>query len=268
MDPSRVEVIYDQLGEFVIHLDADSWSMGPKYLHDLISKTRGYLNNVSFILQEILREKQSLDRSKHAAQAAFQVESDRLLAEDDRVRRLPNIDDRKATVNLICRDRLSEIATLDAQLLDLSYVEKAVRHRFQELKATMSDIRVQRALLRDAVDTGSFYGDETDTPRAKKVRPSQEAIESDIDEVMQEVDSILLGEASESSDEATPDEPVAQDAAVAQVEDYSDVLDDVSLESETPQRVVEVKEAQPKTEEDEEIEGFLDDDDLADLLAD
>jgi hypothetical protein len=256
MDPKRVETIYSQLGTFSVDLSADAWSLGPKYVHELIARTRGYLNSVSFFLQEILQERQALDRAKHAAETVFKIESDRLLAEDDRCRRQPNIDDRKATVNLILREQLTEINQLAGQLLDLSYVEKAVRHRFNELKATMTDIRAQRALIRDAIDSGSFYGDETATSRG-----SSHVNEAEIDQSMAELNDLLVAESAEPSEEiVTP-----QEAISTPDDDFSDVLEEASLAAspELPTSKTNGK------AEDPDISRFLEgDDDLSNLFDD
>jgi hypothetical protein len=274
MDSNRVDAIYEQIGKFSVELPSDAWALGPKHIHELISLTRGYTNSVSHLLQEILQERQLLDRSKHAAEAVFQIDSDRLLAEDDRVRRLPNIDDRKAVVHLILRERMTEIQTLQGQLLDLSYVEKAVRHRYNELKSTMSDIRAQRALIRDAIDTGSFYGDETVTPRgstfSSSSAPSDGGFsEADIDKSMAEIDDMLVAGVETPPDvpvvtEPPPPEPVPLPVkkAVFDEDDFSDLIDGV----------VSIEELLPTTPAtngapvDPDLARFLDGDDLSNLF--
>ena len=284
MDPKRVDEIYEQMGKFSIELPSDAWVLGPKHIHEMISLTRGYTNSVSHVLQEILQEKQNLDRSKHALEAVFRMEADRLLVEDDRVKRAPNIADREATVNLILRERRTEIQLLEGQLLDLSYVEKAVRHRYNELKSTMSDIRAQRALIRDAIDTGSFYGDETQTSRGSTfggAPPTSDGLSEDaIDRSMRELDTMLVvGEVlppAELSNDLTPSEqaealrlapyePKSVVAAVkAPADDFSDLIDGV--EDNPPQVAAPVV---PPTPEDPEISRFLDGtDELEDLFSD
>lgn len=295
MDPKRVDEIYEQMGKFSVDLPSDAWSLGPKHVHEMISMTRGYINSVSHVLQEILQEKQNLDRAKHGVEAVFRMEADRLLVEDDRVKRAPNITDREATVNLILRERRTEIQLLEGQLLDLSYVERSVRHRYNELKATMSDIRAQRALIRDAIDTGSFYGDETETSRGSKFRaPSPDGLsEDDIDKSMRELDTMLVtGEtpaliepavlsndltasdwaqirrddiedhprlAAESKPEPTPQSTASKPPA----DDFSDLIDGVDN---SPPQVAPVK---PTSVEDPEISRFLDGaDELEDLFSD
>ena len=285
MDPKRVDEIYEQMGKFSVELPSDAWVLGPKHIHEMISMTRGYTNSVSHILQEILQEKQSLDRAKHASEAVFRMEADRLLVEDERAKRGVNIADREATVNLILRERKSEIQALEGQLLDLGYVEKAVRHRYNELKSTMSDIRAQRALIRDAIDTGAFYGDETETSRGSKFSapaPDGSSLsEDDIDRSMRELDTMLVvGEVlppAELSNDLTPSEqaealrlaptyePQSVAAAVkAPADDFSDLIDGV--EDSPPQVAAPVV---PPTPEDPEISRFLDGtDELEDLFSD
>lgn len=248
MEQKRIDEIYGQLGTFVVELTPDAWSLGPRFIHDLIAKTRGYLNSVSFILQEVLQEKQTLDRAKHAADAVFKIESDRLLAEDPRCQpvRLPNIDDRRAMVNLILREQVAEIQSLEGQLLDLSYVERATKHRFQELKATMTDIRAQRSLIRDAIDSGSFYGDETSTSRGTRHASPSALDEDEINKSMAELDDMLLNgeapetETTEESTEATSDPTEATSDPTEETTDTLEVSTDTSLEGE-----IEVEEEQP-----------------------
>lgn len=277
MEPKRVDEIYDQIGKFSVDLPSDAWALGPKHIHEMISLTRGYINTVSLILQEILQERQNLDRSRHGLEAIFKIESDRLLAEDERVRRQPNIDDRKSTVNLILRDRLTEIQTLEGQLLDLGYVEKAVRHRYNELKSTMSDIRAQRALIRDAIDSGSFYGDETGTSRGSSTgAPSSDFSEDEINRSMAELNDMLLSgqEPTDPGQEAPLPEPQEQVApppppappkpqkATPEEDDFSDLIDGMD------DAVVEAVSAPPVPTTDPELDRFLDGDDLSNLFDD
>lgn len=285
MELKRVEEVYEQLGKFTVDLPPDGWSLGPKYIHDMISLTRGYINSVSFILQEILQERQNLDRAKHAAQAMFDLESSRLLAEDDRVRRMPNIEDRKGQLNLILRERVLEIQGLEGQLLDLSYVEKAVKHRHNELKATMSDIRAQRALIRDAIDSGSYYGDESGTSRGSTTSPrngvSSNFSEADLDRDMAELDAMLASGVTPSETVTDPsplppeespativEEPIVATPAVVvetspapMEDDFSDLISGVEDSPAVP--TVSVPTPQT-TVEDPDLARFLDGEDLFD----
>ncbi len=163
MNVDRIKIIYSELERYVVQLHPDPRSLGPLYLNDLIAKTRNYLNAVSLVQLEVHREKQGLSRDLRAHEAAYQVSFDDLLANDERVRRLPSIEDRKATAGVFLRDERQAIEALKAALQDLDFVDKAVRHRHKELTATMSEIKLQRSLIRDEIDTGAMYGDERAT---------------------------------------------------------------------------------------------------------
>jgi hypothetical protein len=283
MELTRINEIYAQVGKLSVDLPSDAWTLGPRHISDLISLTRGYLNTISFILQELLQERQRLDRERHAAQAAFSVESDQLLSEDVRVRNMPNIEDRKSQINVFLRDRVRQIRELDTQLLDLGYVEKVVRHRYVELKGTMSDIKVQRALMRDALDTGAFYGDENNKSRGSMFSSSSPSdsggfSDDELASAMSEVNAMLSTGSSEqdlaveehevaptpvqqSEPEPQPSRPVqaTTKAAAPEVDDFSDLID--GLEA-VPTPPVE----KPKERiEDPDLARFLDD---ADFLED
>ncbi len=180
MKVERVKTIYDEISRYEIKLEADPRSLGPLYLQNVISECRNFLNAVSRIQLEVHREKQELARSLRAIEAEYEVAFAELLSNDDRVRRLPSIEDRKATVSIMLRERLSAISDLKGQLLDLEYVEKAVRHRHKELTATMTEIKLQRSLIRDEIDSGAMYGDERKADHERGPGPGP--LGDDIDE--------------------------------------------------------------------------------------
>ena len=176
MKQERIETIYDQLGELVVELSRDPVSMGPSYLQDLIARTRGYLNIASNMVHEVHRQKSAIETELDAKEAAFLISSDSLLADDARVTRLPNIEDRKAMINLILRDDRAEILKLKNQVKELGFVDKAIRHRHKELDNTMSAIRMQKALIDSELRTGAFYGDETETSRKSAYKAPTKAV--------------------------------------------------------------------------------------------
>lgn len=169
MTPERVNEIYDQLATLHIELHADPGSLGPLYLQDLISKTRGYLNQSSLLLQEVSREMLAVSRRLDAQETAFQASSDQLLVEDIEVKNLPNIEDRKAKINLLLHDDIKTIRSLKKELKELGFVEKAVRHKYKDLESAVSSVRMQKSLIEVEQNTGSFYGDETNTSRGNHV---------------------------------------------------------------------------------------------------
>ena len=192
MTPERVEAIYSELEKYEIFLDPDPQSRGPKYLQGLIAECRNFLNQVSRIQLQVHREKQDLDRQLRAQEASFQVSFDLALANDERIRRLPNIEDRKSTAKVFLREELSAIDALKAKLHDINYVEKAIRHRHQELTSTMGEIKLQKALILAEIGTGAFYGDERVSTDSGMSRPGAGPVGVDIDEA--ELDQLFQEE--------------------------------------------------------------------------
>lgn len=245
MTPERSEEIYKELEGLTIVLDPDPASRGTAYLQDLISKTRGFLNKTSNFRQEINRHKQLLERELHGQETAYDISSSDLLASDNRVLRLPNIDDRKAMINLLLKEERKKILVLKGQLKDLGFVEKAVQMVHKELDNTMSAIRMQKSLIDTELRTGSYYGDESDTARGAKAFAA-----NDIDEA--ELASLLSDVMSEQP--ATAAAPPAQETPPA-------------ILIEPPQPVVEKKVEDPNPE-NAAIEKFLSGDDYEDIFSD
>jgi len=192
MDNERAQAIYTELEGYVIRLDADPASLGPKYLNNQICVCRNYLNAVSHIIQEIARERRTLTLSLQAEEAAYGVESADLLANDQRIRTLPNIEDRKATIQVLLRDRSRRINELKGEILNLDFVDKVTRHRHHELRDTMAEIKAQRSLIRDEIDTKSFYGDETPDKRGTGDRGKGSVLGIDEEELTSLFDDSLV----------------------------------------------------------------------------
>jgi hypothetical protein len=161
MDPNRVRQILDRLPQLVVELDPDPVTRGPAHLQKAIFTTRSYLNETGVLIQEVLRYLGGLEGELDARETLFQIRSDELMAEDDRVTSRPSIRDREAMINVIEREARAEILRLRQRVREVQSIEKAVRHRHRELEHTMSAIRLQRGLIQTEVKTGSFYGDES-----------------------------------------------------------------------------------------------------------
>ena len=160
MKADRINDIYEEISRYSIDLHPDPVSQGPRYLQRVTAECRNYTNSISRVLLEIHREKSHYESLLRAAEATLKIKSDDLLANEPRVRSLPNISDRQATINVLLMDSVKEVDDLKREVMALDHVEKAVKHQHRELVATSGAIRMQRQLLRDELDSGSFYGDE------------------------------------------------------------------------------------------------------------
>jgi hypothetical protein len=241
MDSKRIEEIYDRLPKLIVDLDPDPVSRGHLYLQDQISKVRGYLNEVSVYLQEVIRVKGALESELEALTCAFEINSDELLANNEDVRALPSLQDRRARINVLLREERAVILGQQQEVNGIGHVEKAVRHRHRELEQTMSAIRLQRSLIESDRKTGALYGDESNNSRGD----SWQGVAPDIgdDAEMEGVDQ-LLKEALGSSDLET--------------------LPQTSPSPASSSLVIEIEETQAGinpdagSEEDPDVAGFLD----------
>lgn len=242
MDAARVKAIYDEINTLVIELEADPVTLGTQYLNNLIACCRNYLNRCSSILLEVSREKRDVAARLRAEEAAYQVSFDELLATDERVRVLPNIEDRRSTINVFLRDQRNSIEALKRELQDLEYVEKAVRHRHNELKSTNTDIKMQRQMVRDELDTGAFYGDEGDGVVRKMAqrKPEDDLDENAIDQILKGhsiAGSVTLNKEDQAEVDAatTPEEPKAVepkvDAPPVNIEEENEVAIEEALKA-------------------------------------
>ena len=207
MEVRDIKKTFDRLEKLVIDLPHDAVSLGPDYLREQISICRGYLNEVSVILQRILQARTLQTIELEGLEAEFAIKSDELLTGDDRVKPLPSLADRQAMINNILLAERRAISVLKLELQSNSHVEKVVRLRMKELDNTMSALRLQRSLLKDQLRTGSYYGDESNEARNEDEVDGLSG--DDLDSLLAEQDEGMLAvvtDIEEESDEEESDE--------------------------------------------------------------
>lgn len=224
LNPNRVEQIYDRLPQLVVALDPDPAGRGPAYLQDLISKVRGFLNEVSVYIQEILRVKNGLESELDTLNSSFEIASNELMATDARVSNLPAVQDRLAMINVILRTEYQAILDKRREVNEISYVEKAVRHRHRELEQTMSAIRLQRSLLQTDLKTGAFYGDENISSRGDKWQGASDIESDDIGKLLAEAEAEVEAELGKPG-KPLPSRASSKPKPISQAIEDADLLD-------------------------------------------
>lgn len=199
----RIEALFAEISKYRIELASDPTVLGAKYLQDLIATCRNYTNHVARIINELHKEKMSIDFDLKRKETAFKIAADDLLANDLSVRNLPNITDRQAQINILLRDEHREIEGLRNDISELEHLEKMVKLTHRELKDTMGEIKLQRSLIRDEIDTGRMYGDERPSARESAFISGGAARADDIDD--EELAELLRGN---SDVVETPNGPV------------------------------------------------------------
>lgn len=149
----------------------DPESAGKTYLTNKISQVRGLLNEVSVFYTEALTNQYHLQTHLDDLEAAYAVEADNLLANDERVspHKLPAIDERKAMVNVILSSKRKAIQQASKKVKAATYLEKAIKHRQKELEGTMSAIRLQKGLIEASLASQRFLGG--NNPREQGIDP-------------------------------------------------------------------------------------------------
>ena len=213
--PAHVEEIFAQMESYVITLEADPTSLGPRYFQNLIAECRNYLNQASLVSAELTRERLTLSTEIRGLEAAYQLEYDDLLATDEDVRKLSAIEDRKSTVQHMLRSQRQGIDASKEQLHVAEAVGKVVALRSKELNATMTAIRDQRRLIDSELKTGAFYGDERSAV-PKKLQHSEPTGGMGIDDDL-DLDALISDAADEVAADSKPEVEVDIEALVEEV---------------------------------------------------
>lgn len=243
IDDDRINAIFKEMDTYILELANDPSALGPRYFQDNIATCRNYLNRVSLVVTELNREKLLMSGELRKLESAYEMDFDQLLSTDDAVKRLANIDDRKATVNHVLREDRKKIETLRANLKALEAVMRVVAHRNRELHATMNAIKDQRRLMQTEIDTGSFYGDERTRSGGGTTGPVG-VIDLGLNE--SEISAML-------DDAVSPGETPPQAAPLPAPEALLPPQVDAQ-----PAKEAETPATQPITDEDEAIRLFLD----------
>lgn len=162
-----IEAIFEKMDELVLELVRDPSTAGPNYFQEIIAECRNYLNEASLVVAKLNREKYLISTELRTKEDVFSLDYDDLLANDERVKSLASVEDRKATANYLLRDQKKEINTLKNRLHGVESVLKVAVHRNRELNSTMTAIKDQRKLLQTELAAGAFYGDER-IPKGKR----------------------------------------------------------------------------------------------------
>jgi len=239
----RTTAIFEEMDSYVLELASEPSMLGPQYFQDIIAKCRGCLNKVSLVLSELNREKLEVSSELRKLEAAYALDYDDLLANDDAVKRLANIDDRKSTVGYLLRSQRQKINELKDRLHSLDAVYKVATHRNRELHATMNAIKDQRRLMVTEISTGAFYGDERVSRKKEFKEPAGLMA---VDDLSDEDLEALLSDGSKDAEEPTKAEGVPDASTQGIVQEKPS--------TETTPEIIEAA----STPEEEEVLRFLD----------
>jgi len=141
----------EEIGSYEVVLEPDPTQphLGTKYLQKALSDCRNYMNRVQYYLSQVKMHERLLRTKLKLAESDFELKIAEKLADDVLVRKQSSIEDRKALAMTMLRDEHTYIATLRSELIDTEDTAKLIKAKYDHLKGTVADIKMQRSLVRD-----------------------------------------------------------------------------------------------------------------------
>lgn len=168
----QLDQIIEEIARYEVNLEADPTQphLGTRYLQQVISRCRLYQNRVQYYLQIVkLHEKKiRLDLRNRELDLDFKMKEK--LADDAIVRKQPSVRDREALATTLLKEEHDVVAGLKIELIDVEETIKLIRSKYEQLKQTSNDIRMQRVLIKDDKDAQLLGGDGYTKPQASQKR--------------------------------------------------------------------------------------------------
>jgi hypothetical protein len=143
--------ILDEIAKYEIDLadDPTQPNLKQNYLQKMVAQCRRYQNRVHYYLTMIRKHENDLKRKVKQNELDLDLKVNAKLADDPIVMKGPSIDDRKALAIMLLKAEYDELTKLKVELADVEEYYKIVKSKYDQLRQTATDIRLQRALVRD-----------------------------------------------------------------------------------------------------------------------
>lgn len=151
LNTEKLAEILDEVSQYNVDLEVDPTlpHLGTNYLQKTLSQCRNYMNRVMHYMQLVKMHERQLRISLKTAETDFEFKISEKLADDPIVRKQPSIDDRKALAMTMLKDEHQIIGAVKAELLDVEETSKLLKSKYDHLRGTASDIKMQRNLVKD-----------------------------------------------------------------------------------------------------------------------
>jgi hypothetical protein len=156
--------ILDEISKYEIDLADDPTQphLKQNYLQKMVAQCRRFQNRVQYYMTLIRKHENELRRKVKQNELDLELKVNAKLADDPIVMKGPSIDDRKALAIMLLKAEYDELSKLKVELADVEEYYKIVKSKYDQLRQTATDIRMQRALVRDdlmeRMAGGSGYG--------------------------------------------------------------------------------------------------------------
>ena len=150
-DSAKLQQVLDEVSQYSVELENDPTlpHLGTTYLQKVISDCRNYMNRVMHYMQLIrIQEKNTKIRLK-ATELDIERKMAEKLSDDALVRKQPSIEDRKALASTMLSEEYVAMAILKSELLDIEETSKLLKIKYDHLRGTSQDIKIQKSLVKD-----------------------------------------------------------------------------------------------------------------------
>lgn len=159
IDDAKLDAILEEVSGYQVDLveDPTAPEHGSRYVQRAIAQCRQYLNRTQHYLQITKRFERNLKKAEKAFELDLELKVAELLANDTLVRQQPAAQERKALATSMLRDEHENLAKFRVALQGLDGAIRIIKSRYDDLRHTNQDIKLQRQLIRD--DRMDWEGD-------------------------------------------------------------------------------------------------------------
>lgn len=148
---SKLDQILEEVSKYEVELVEDPTlpELGSKYIQAKIAKCRYFLNRSQHYLQITKRFERNLKRSEKTFELDLELKIAGLLADDIRVRQQPAVQERRALAISLLHAEHENLADFKLELQGLEDAIRIIKSRYDDLRHTNQDIKLQRQLIKD-----------------------------------------------------------------------------------------------------------------------
>lgn len=164
--------IIEEIALYEVELAPDPTQpdLGTPYLQKVISKCRAYQNRVQYYIQIVKLHEKRVRLELRQRELDLEFKMREKLADDPVVRKQPSVKDREAVAATMLKEEFDAVTALKVDLIDIEETVKLIKSKYDQLKQTSNDIRMQRALIKDDKEIQLSGGEGYSRPVARQDR--------------------------------------------------------------------------------------------------
>lgn len=166
----QLTAILEEVAGFEIDLAEDPTlpNLGTKYLQKIIAICRRYLNRVTFYTQKVSQQVKDLRMQVRQQELDIEFKMAEKLTNDPIVRQQPAVADRQAVATTMLKAEYDALTILRSDLMDAEETLKIIKMKHADLVRTNTDIKSQRQLVKDDMDSQLGGGQGYVKPQVKQ----------------------------------------------------------------------------------------------------